>query len=142
MQIEIETLVRDLVRQGFFVMENKCFKDTFGNRLVILESPTLAIRITSDRNDVFVELAPAGRVQDWNDIRHFRKLLMDDGVIEQPVASDDLAGFLVKNLEVIVRLLSPSEIEATVSRLRENQERERSEFLKSLGVTQPPQPGS
>jgi len=101
----IERLVNWLEDTGFTLKE-RTIGDAFGDGLVVLECPDLAVRLVRDRGEQSIELR-APQSNSWRDISTWRAVLEGNSVEEEPRSLEDRIVFLQNRL-FDLRLLASS----------------------------------
>lgn len=97
---EADVVVAFLMKQGL-VLANEQSSKSFGNWLIELADRRVVLRIVRDRGQLFIDLAAAGRSEDFHDMALLREHLA--GVVDEDVMSfTEQFAFLQANWNVLV----------------------------------------
>lgn len=70
----LEAALKPLLCRGFAVTELKEVQQNFGDTRIVLASDRLQLRFTSDRGQLFVDIAPPQSENGWYDLSEFLKI--------------------------------------------------------------------
>jgi hypothetical protein len=96
-----------LARQtsGVVVVSERVEPGVFGNSLIVLRSSDLLVRLVSDRNQLFAEVASSNRPDDWIDLPRLSEFL--PAPLEWPFALGVAAEYVRTHFSRILDALGP-----------------------------------